>query len=229
MVGPARDAYTFKMAPKTYRMDGGLQPLLRRYGSQLSLIPTNVQGLPAAMVMRRRLQVLQFPVVLLVAPSSQACAHGGVPCLFMQRCAELPTPFDRVLCAKLNAISRLFGLGADLFITDSDVHVFHNMAAAWASAELRGASIIAQGDTPQINTGMLRIQHVGQGADAMTRWLLDEWRRRTVLVSTHMGGCSGCDQSILNELLVNLATGTCTMAYVLIPGTPQACRAQACP
>ena len=51
---------------------------------------------------------------------------------------------------------------------------------------------------------MMSFQHVDPLADTTVGWLLDEWLHRVRLISKATGGCGGCDQSVLNELVAGI-------------------------
>ena len=182
--------------------DRGVSQLLASNGRQLVVVPTNKGGLTAALWLRRevsRLGVLDVP--LLVGDTANLCGHVKVPCAYTVQCTESRGSFARVLCAKLFALARLFMAGADVFVMDSDAAVLSAEPFQLWRGPMRNASMICQHDSPFLNSGMMRMQHVGPLADATVGWLLDEWLHRVRLISNATGYCGGCDQSVLNELV----------------------------
>ena len=147
----------------------------------------------------------RWPAPFIAAPTRSTCEHAALPCLYTEQCftdSQGARGFAAALCAKLFAIATLFGLGADVFVTDrqhvspcpdycgpdhhphpltlilthSDVAFFG--PPPWVSPVFREFSIVGQADAAPLNTGMLYFQHVRPSADHTVQWILAEWLHR---------------------------------------------------
>mmetsp|Transcript_59770 Transcript_59770/g.99156 ORF Transcript_59770/g.99156 Transcript_59770/m.99156 type:complete len:586 (-) Transcript_59770:98-1855(-) len=185
-----------------------LRELISMHRQQLSLIPVNKDSVTSARKLLVQLHMMPVGYPLLVMASRESCEFSGTDCIYATRCAAVTSAdaFASVVCAKIYTLSKLFYLGSDVFIVDSDVTVLRTLHQVWRGP-LRDASIVAQYDIPFINSGVLRAQHVSPAADAIVSWLFSEWLHRVMAVWNATGRCDGCDQAILNEIVANSAAG----------------------
>ena len=117
----------------------------------IAIIPTNLKGLHAAATLHQQLESLDFADAhFLAAPETAVCVESGLPCLYTRRC--LHTAFAMVLCAKILAVARLYEVGADIFVTDSDVAFFRKLQ--WAHPTFRTSSIVGMED---VWTGLVEV------------------------------------------------------------------------
>lgn len=198
-------------------------------GRAFSLVPTNDQlvRIKLASKVQQRLAFLGWPTPFVAATTQRACNQTAVPCLFTNRCGFLDTRgragFAGALCAKVLAAATLFELGADVFVTDSDVAFFGG--PPWDSPAFQDASIVGQGDAVPLNTGMLYLRHVRPSADVIVKWTLAEWLHRIQTVAMSVG-CYGCDQALLNELVNSMVlceeSGWMMLGFLLNPKVVEA-------
>ena len=177
------------------------------------LVATDSNGLANARRIRQTLERVGAPRALFVAPDPSVCASPGTwPCGYSTRFSFTKERFCRILRLRQFLMARFFLAGANVLQLDSDLTFYANPFATFHGT-LANVSVVAQSDSPLANSGFFYVRHVSPAADAVAAYLLVEMSNRMVWASRDASGgamrqdCAN-DQAQLNDLLIELATGT---------------------